>query len=494
MKRSLAPLPSSIGTSKTEVFEPLRQICRQSLLAYTEWCDARYISGDLHKALALNLEDVAARKQKRVIISVPPRHGKSRLVSIELPTWVLGKAPDTKIIVASYSANLSVRHSKAARERLHRGFYRELFPGVELAFGDQSSKEWTTEQGGGYKATSVGGSLTGHGADILIVDDPFSGFAEAHSATIREKVWDWFLTDAYTRLSPDGVIIITATRWHPDDLTGRLTDEARQEELRDAGLSDEAWKVINYQALAEENDPLGRKEGEALFPDRWPARRLKQVEVVMGAYKWSALYRGKPVRKGGNYIEVDKLNVIEADQVPKQMIWVRAWDLATTEKASADYTAGGLGAIDQEGNFYLKDFVYGQWAWPKARTKIALISRAEKVLLVLSEIAMGRGVVQNLMEEVSEKVKELTCDKDKLTRALPWMPLAGQGKMFLVRGEWNTYFITQASEFPTGAHDDLIDVVSLLYEQLVSFFPPIRLNPDTYSTALARRRQRHVLG
>lgn len=443
--------------------------CRDSLMFYTQLCDLRYLRSAAHQFVAERLQRVAEGQTKRLILNMPPQHGKSRLTTVELPTWLLGKRPDAKIVVASYSQDLSSRHSKLARARIAEPFYQTIFPDCRLVSTDKAAHNWSTTAGGGYKAVGVGGSLTGHGADLVIIDDPLKDFAEAHSPSMREKVWDWFLSVAFTRLAPDGAVVIIMTRWHVDDLVGRLLDPERAEQMASGGVDDrESWELINLPALAQTGDPLGRKPETALFPERYSAQRLRDTRETLGTYKWSALYEGQPVPRGGNYINSEDFNIIGPDAVPKDMRWMRFWDLAASSKSTADFTAGVKGALSDDGSLYLQDMAFGQWAWPKARQIICDLGAAEEVTVGIEAVGGFKTGYENLRETMRSDIsmREIGADKDKLTRALPWIALAEAGKVFLVRGKWNSEFMLQAEVFPNGKHDDMVDAVSGVYQML----------------------------
>jgi predicted phage terminase large subunit-like protein len=447
----------------------LRRECEASLMFYTRLSDPRYEASAVHHLVAERLQGVKEGKTKRLILNMPPQHGKSRLTAVELPTWLLGMKPDRKIVVASYSADLSSRHSKLARARIAEPFYRTLFPECRLVPTDRAAHNWTTTAGGSYKAVGVGGSLTGHGADLVIIDDPFKDFADAHSPTMREKVWEWFLSVAFTRLAPDGAIVIIMTRWHVDDLVGRLLDPERVARFALSGLdTQETWETINLPALALPDDPIDRPMGEALFPEKFDVDRLRGIRQTVGSYMWSALYEGQPVPRGGNYVNAEHFKLIGPNEIPLNLHWMRFWDLAASTKLTADFTAGVQGALGKDGEFYLRDMAFGRWDWPTARKKICSIGEAEGVTVGVEAVGGFKTSFENLRETMPSDIpmREIGADKDKLTRALPWIALAEAGKVFLVSGHWNSEFMLQAEAFPNGKHDDLVDGVSGVYQML----------------------------
>jgi predicted phage terminase large subunit-like protein len=359
--------------------------------------------------------------------------------------------------------------------------YQRFFPKTRLQ--DMAALEWTTTEGGMYKAAGILGGITGSGGDLIIIDDPFKDYADAHSPTMRANVWEWFWSTAYTRLSTGGAIVIIMTRWHVDDLVGRLLDPVRQQEIKDAGIhEDESWRVINLPALADpaivHPDHLGRQEGEPLSPERIPLQALRAKRQVMGGYLWGAMFQGRPVRKGGNYCNPDNFHVINADQVPEGLLWMRYWDLATTEKQMASFTAGVAGALGPPPGqpeaewdcLYLKDMITGQWEWPRARTRIVSTAEIEGILVGVEAVAGFKTAYQNLREELPPDVasQDFGAHKDKLTRALPWFALSEKPhqKVYLVNGDWVVGFKAQVEAFPAADFDDQVDAVSGVYNML----------------------------
>lgn len=450
----------------------VRHAARSSLIAYASLCDRRYKPSRVHRFIASKLEQVASGKIRRLILNMPPQHGKSRLCSAEFPSWLLGRDPSVKFANASYSADLPVRNSRETRERMRSPEYQGLFD-TRLASDNAGAESWMVRGGGGYRAVGVGGALTGHSVDVMVIDDPFKDYAEAHSPTVRERVWDWFTSTVFTRLSPNGSCVVIMTRWHPGDLAGRLMDPSRKAELADAGVDSEGWELIKLPGIAKENDPLGRKPGEALFPEKYNVGRLKAIQAVLGSYKYGALYDQEPVAKGGNYVNMGAFRIVDPAQVPTGLRWVRFWDVAATEareasKADPDYTAGVKGAIGPSGELYLADMVTGQWKWPQSRERIRAIGESERILIGFESVSGFKTAFDNLVEVMPSGIKVdcIGVDADKLTRALPWIALAEAGKVNLVRGPWNLPFMAEAEAFPIGAHDDMVDAVSGVYKML----------------------------
>lgn len=444
------------------------EACRRDLMTYIRVMDPAYKPGRFHYYLAGLLEKVESGEIKRLAISVPPRHGKSRMASHEFVSWALGRDPKRNVIIAGHGVKLSLEHSKNIRRRLRRKSHLSVFPDSELDPRDQSAQNWRMNAGGALLAAATSGEITGRGADLLIIDDPHSGMAEAKSPAMREATWLWYTSDAYTRLSPNGSIILIMTRWHPDDLAGRILDPKRRQEALDKGGIPDEWTVVNLPGIAKDKDAFGRQAGEALWPEWWPTDRLLQVKAVMPPGSWAAEYDGNPVPDGGNKIGRNDFQYADQGQVPAGLVFRRFWDLATSSKATADLTAGAKGALDGDGNLWIVDITADRWDWPQSRTVIKSLAEAERIPIGVEAQGGFSTSHQNLIEVTAKDISiaPYTWAKDKLERAWPWIALAKNKKVFLVRGPWMEDFLTEAEQFPDGAHDDRVDAVSGLYVML----------------------------
>ena len=264
--------------------------------------------------------------------------------------------------------------------------------------------------------------MTGRGADVLIVDDPIRDVAEAESPAVRDAIWEWFQGVALTRMSPSGAMIVIQTRWHIDDLTGRLLDESRLKQLEESGVPVEPWHVLNLPAIAEENDQMGRLPGEALWPERWTVDHLRGLKAEMMTFLWNALYRGDPEISGGNYVDVRNLKLISRSELPVNLRFSRFWDLATSEKKANDFTGGAAVAILPSGKVAIADVHNEKLAWPESRDLIGMIGTAEGFPIGIEAVAGFKTSVQNVREKFPELyVKGIDVANDKLTRALPWL-------------------------------------------------------------------------
>lgn len=447
-------------------------------MTFVRACDQRYqpSATRFHDLLAQRFMAAERGELTRQIINTPPQHGKSLLSSVYFACWFLGRNPGKHVVVASYAQSLSERSSRAARRVASSPLFKWVF-GQSPMDERKAANEWFLSGDGSYTAVGVGSSLTGKPADLLIVDDPHADYASAHSQSERENVWQWFLSTAMTRLGPGGIILLIMTRWHCDDLVGRLLAPERQRELEAAGVVT-SWSRLRLPAIAEPNDPLGRAPGEALFPERYPLAAIREQIANIGAYLAAALYHGDPVRKGGNYVDPDLIRIIPQSAVPACR-WLRFWDLAATAKEAArngdpDYTAGAKVGLDGDGNLYLADITRGQWAWPRARACIQSMAERERIPVYVEAVAGFKAAYSNLLEgwPTGVAIKEVSVERDKVGRALAWFSLIDRGQVMAVTGPWLNDFKVELSAFPNGPHDDQIDAVSGGFQALT---PPFQI-------------------
>jgi predicted phage terminase large subunit-like protein len=397
----------------------------------------------------------------RLIIEVPPRHGKTLTVSRLFPAWALGRNPDIRAMLVSYGASLAHKNSRMARNFIKSPYYQAIFPDIQLATDSQSMSEWNIlDHEGGCDAMGIEGSATGKGAHLLILDDLVKSRAEAESEVIREKTWDAFTGDLYNRLEPHGVIIMMFTRWHLDDPVGRALD-----------MAGEDWLRIHLPAFAEKNDPLGREIGAALWPERYNEEVLTKIESAIGEYNFSSQYGQNPLPSKGGLFDTSKIERVT--MLPKLNEFIRFYDLAATKKTKSDYTAGVKLGIDSQENIYILH-VYREQKTP---TEIELdilnnaISDTRSCAIRLE--AEKQGIVQLDYILSNPKFRGFTVDGkpplgDKYTRATSIASRVKGGKVFMLHGEWNQAFIDELNVFPYGAHDDQVDALSGAYDALVS--------------------------
>ena len=413
-----------------------------------DWPHLRYLQDRLQR--------VADGSLKRLIISCPPRHGKTEQGTVRYPVYRLVQNLHTRVIIAAYNATLARKFSRKAR-RIARALH------LPLSTERDAAEEWETLQGGGVRAVGVGEGVTGQGADLILIDDPVKSREEAESEVYRDKTYDWYTDDLYSRCEPNAAIVITMTRWHEDDLVGRILAS------EDAGQ----WEVVNLPALAEANDPLGRTEGQALCPDRYDETALAGIQRVQTAYSFGALYQGHPTAREGSMFPRDRIQIV--DEAPAGMNWVRFWDYAGTEGGGA-YTAGvKLGM--HKGLVYVLDV---------QRFQKAALERDNHVLATATlDKSSGNGS-QWLEQEPGSAGKDAaarfvrmlaghnahheTATGDKITRAEQsgWAATWQAGNVRLLRGGWNEAYIREHESFGPGAkYKDQVDASVGAYTKAV---------------------------
>ena len=395
------------------------------------------------------LNRVTRGDYKRLMIFMPPRHTKTEKLTVRYPAWRLEKNPELRVILGAYNQDVANRFSRKIR--------RIVESRLSLSRDLKSVKEWEMPEGGGVRAAGVKGAVTSYGADLIVIDDPVKSRAEAESKAYRKRCIEWYIDDLYTRLEPDAAIILTMTRWHPDDLAGYLLQEAEN--------GGEQWEVVSLPALAEENDPLGRQPGEALCPARYDEEALLRIKGNRSAQSWASLYQQRPIPNEGAVFDVDWFSRIEA-RAPDGLRWARYWDLAVSTKTSADYTCSAAVALGRDGTLYIRDMVRGRWEWPDARREMIKIMKAEpRTRHGVEEALHGMAAVQELRRErslVNIPFRGVRVTKDKLSRALSWSERAATGKVVLIQGPWIKPFLDEVAVF-TGegdTHDDQVDTVS----------------------------------
>lgn len=352
----------------------------------------------------------------RLIIEMPPRHGKTLTVSRLFPAWFLGNNPHCRVMLVSYGATLAYRNSRVARNLIRSERYQSVFPGISLSNDSAAVDTWELDgYEGGSDALGITGGATGKGAHVLIIDDPIKNRAEAESPTYRQNIWDAYTNDLYTRLEPGGAVIIMMTRWHRNDLIGRL-DEGTDEDDEDA----EEWTRIRMPAIAEDaDDPLGRKPGEALWPWRYPVKRLKRIAKAVGRYAWTALYQQRPQPREGGVFQWNDIDDNRVKSFPDLVRIVVAVD--PSGGARGDEVGIVVAGKGRDGHCYvLADNSLHASANQWARTVVSAYDKwqADRVA---AEKNFGGDMVEATIRTVDATVsyKAVTATRGKEVRAEP---------------------------------------------------------------------------
>jgi predicted phage terminase large subunit-like protein len=383
----------------------------------------------------------------------PPRHGKSEMLTIRYPVWRMERDPEMRCIIGSYGQELANTFSRKAR-RIASGQF-------ELSEERAAANDWRTAAGGGLRAVGVGTGVTGHGAQLIVIDDPVKNREEAESEARRDQTWYWYTDDLYTRLEPGGAIVLIMTRWHEDDLAGRILASEEADE----------WTVVSLPALAEEDDLLGRTLGEALCPERFDLDALERIRQTLGR-SFYALYQQHPQPLEGGMFQRGWFALVEA--TARQMARVvRYWDKAGTADGGA-YTAGVLMGY-LAGTFYVLDVVRGQWtAGTREQTILntAILDRQRwgDNYQVWVEQEPGSGGLESAQATVRNlagfNVRADRPTGDKALRAEPYAAQAEAGNVRILRAGWTAAYLSELTSFPTGTYADQVDASSGAFAQL----------------------------
>ena len=444
--------------------EQLRRSAQTSLKDFILYLDDSYLMGWVHEEICDTLdqfyEDVKNKKSPRLIICMPPRSGKSQIISRNFPAYLFGRDPDLNVISASYSGDLASRFNLDVQRIIESDEYKNIFPNTFL--GGKSYPQYKKTDSlfeivnhkGSYRSAGVGGGVTGMGCDILIIDDPLKDRAEANSPTIRTKLIDWYKSTAYTRLSDGGGIIVLQTRWHTADLAGTLIKEMEDPEK-------DQFKVIEYQAIAE-HDEKHRKKGEALHPERYSLAKLEAIRQTLGAYEWAALYQQHPVPKEGATFKLDNFRRYNEKNIPVSFDRILgSWDMTFKDKKDNDFVVGQVWG-KKGADFYLLDQVRGQWDFVK--TLQVFIQLAKKWNRchgwLIEDKANGSAIISTLKKHISG-LKPINPTESKIARAEAISIYIETGNVYIPE---NAPYIADLEDeiinFPAVDHDDQIDCMT----------------------------------
>jgi len=459
----LAAQVAKLGTEneRRAALRELRlRLCREDLIEFCKRVDPKaveqYRAAHLRQ-IADKLEAVERGEIKRLFITTPPKHWKSSLVSEKFPAWYLSQHPDQSVILATHTISLSEGFSRNVRDMIITNeMYHELFPAVRVRDDVAGVSEWLLS--GGYRsscrAVGTGGAITGKGGQLIIIDDPISDEKVAFSSTQRNAVWTWYQNTLRDRLEPNGAMVLVMSRWHKDDLAGRLLKAS-------ASGQGEKWETLHL--------PATDKDGNALWPERWPVNELEKIKRGIGTRAWNAKFMGNPRDVDEMLLDSTKLKMLDLAAVPELVSIVRRWDLAFSEKQGADYLAGAKVGKDAVGNFYILDIKRLRGRWPKNKPEIVRIAQdvdPPNVICAIESNGTQLGYFQDIQADkqmANRIVKEDKPEGSKEMRASMWGSRLDDGLIHCVRGPWNGEFFDECDDFPNSDHDDCVDAVSGAY-------------------------------
>ena len=454
---------SSIELEELKLLKELlaRDDAKRSLIKFTSYTNPEYQVAAHHIRICEALEAVARGELDRVCIFMPPRHGKSELASRRFPAWYLGRYPSKQIIAASYNSDLASDFGREVRNIVDGHLYQNVFD-VSLAPDSRAANRWHTNAGGSYVSAGVNTAITGRGAHIALIDDPLKDRQEADSLLVRDNVWKWYTSTLYTRLMPRGAIVLIQTRWHDDDLAGRLLNTPGGDQ----------WHVIELPAVNE--------AGQALWPEWYPLPALDRIKEAIGPRDWSALYQQQPQPDEGTYFKREWFHFY--DKLPATLRYYGASDYAVTEDGG-DYTEHGIFGVDPTEDIYIADWWSGQTAadaWIDSKCDLIL---EWKPLLWGGEAGVIRKSIEPFMTKRMRerkaycRIEWVPSVRDKPTRARSFQARASMGKVYLPNTEDGHRLLDQLLRFPAGANDDAVDVCSLFGQLLDQVIPAMTEKP-----------------
>lgn len=403
-----------------------------------------------------------------------PTHN-SEIGSRSFPAWHLGRYPHHEFIGCSYGSDLANGFSRKVRDLAKDPSFAAVFPECQVNKDSQSVEQWLTTKGGGYSAAGVGGPITGKGAHVLVIDDPVKNREAAESATNREAVWDWYTSTAYTRLAPGGGVLVILTRWHDDDLAGRLLKKQAE------GEGDE-WVVVEYPAQAV-HDELFRMRGEALHPERYDSEALERIKRAVGPRDWQALYQQNPTPEDGDYFSKGMFQWYGAQDIPpySELNFYTAWDFAIGEKEQNDRSVGVTVGVDKHDRTYVVDIQAGRWGTMELVDKVLEVYKTWRPAIT----GLERGHIEMTLRPFLDKrireerltsfyIEELKPGvRDKVARARSIQGRMQQGLVYFRKNcNATADLVAEMMRFPNGVHDDCVDAMAWIGQMLSLLVTP----------------------
>jgi len=434
-----------------------KERARNTFMGFVERVWPEFISGRHHKIMAQAFERVARGECKRLIINMPPRHTKSEFASYLLPAWFLGKYPNKKIIQSSNTGELAVGFGRKVRNLVDTEVYREIFPELTLQQDSKAAGRWNTSKGGDYFAIGVGGTVTGKGANVLIIDDPHSEQEAALAASnpeVFDKVYEWYTSGPRQRLQPGGAIVIVMTRWAQRDLTGQVLKAAHNR-------GGEQWEVIEFPAIMPSGNPL--------WPEFWSLGELEALRTELPNSKWQAQYQQNPIGNESAIVKRDWWKWWEQERPPECEYILQSWDTAFEKTQRADYSAGttwGIFYNDEDHslpNIILLNTYKRRVEWVQLKKDVFNeYEEWEPDSVIVEKKATGAPLIYEL-RAMGIPVQEYTPSRgqDKIARLNSVSDIIASGKVWVPRTAWAEELVDEVAAFPSGEHDDLVDATTL---------------------------------
>lgn len=444
-----------------------RERAKDDLIAFCKYMNPDYKVGRHHRVLADKLMELEASIKDRATVNMPPRHGKSQLVSIYFPAWFIGRNPTMKVMMVSHTTDLAVDFGRKVRNLIDETRFQDIFPGISLSADSKSAGRWSTNHGGEYFACGVGSSLAGRGADMLIVDDPHSEQDVLNgNFEVFDKAYQWFTFGARTRLMPGGRVAVVATRWHLDDLTGRLVRDMTQNEAADQ------YDVVEFPAILERKDENGIVQESPLWPEFFDLEALHRTRASMPVFQWNAQYQQNPTAESAALVKREWWRTWTETSPPEVDYVIMALDTATEAKQRADYTALTVWGVffneEERGNhLILLDSIRRRVEFPELKKLAVEQYRHWKPdAFIVEKKNSGVALFQELRRTgmLLQEYMPTRASGNKYARLQSVADIVASGIVWVPQTRWAEELVEEVAAFPVGSHDDLVDstVIALM--------------------------------
>lgn len=481
LKDALGKIGQLDPKSQKEILDLLNELeevrsvtgARENFLPFVKYLWPTFVEGTHHKIISELFDDVISGRKKRIIINMPPRHTKSEFASVFLPAYFLGRYPEKKIIQTSHTAELAVNFGRRVRNIINGGIFQDVFPNVSLSSDSKAAGRWATNKGGEYYAIGVGGTVTGKGADLFVIDDPHSeqeAIIAESNPEIYNGVMEWYESGPRQRLQPGGSIILVMTRWSQRDLTARLLKKQDEEPGTDK------WEVVTLPAILPA-DPEKNKPDRPIWPEFWSLDELLTTKASIPVSKWNAQYQQEPTSEEGALIKREYWQDWDKAKPPECESIIQSWDTAMSKDTRANYSAVTTWGVfkDDEGknNIILLDAVRGKWEFPILKKKAKEFYDLHKPDICLIEArAAGQPLIYE-MRRMGLPVQDVKAGRgtgemrnDKISRVNSITDIFHSGFVWAQKERlWAQEVIEECAAFPAGEYDDYVDTVTMALQR-----------------------------
>lgn len=419
------------------------QASRESFLCFCQTITPTFQVAKHHEIISKALRPIIKGESKRLLFSLPPRHGKTFMTTQHFPAWFLGHFPEKNVISTAYNQSLAEDFGIFVKNMMISDKYQEIFPHVTLDVSSKSRKRFHIKDGGNYYAVGRGGPITGRGGDLIIIDDLIKDDSEARSETYRKSMIEWWKNTLFTRLMPNASIIAVMTRWHEDDLIGYLLKNSK-----------EPWEYVKIPAISNDN--------EALWPERYSIDTLLSIKKEMGVKAFQGLYQQEPMADEGYIIKKDWIQRYSEAQKPKVFEkFIMSFDLTFKGNTSSDFVVGQYwGKVKSD--FYLIDMIRGQWDFTETLSKMKafFVKYPDSTNIVIEDAANASAVYSTIKEKVSG-VRLWKPQTSKEARLSAISPLFEAKNVYIPENDKYDIVVGELLGFPNASHDDTVDACTM---------------------------------